>query len=282
MKFKATNYEGQIFGTRQIIRNTCTEEELISHFGSMPKNPSRYRMGKCLICGNEAPILVSGLIKNPPKRCALCSGINNKSKKESKTNTWTLYDDYAVLNILHSKGVTSAYIDLDDYEKVSSRVWRVSKKKNKYYLVSGSKRKGNDIYMHRLIMDSDIPDGYEVDHIDGNSLNNRRDNLRIVTRIQNIQNSKARIDNKIGIRGISKYGNRYIVDFSFNNKRYYFTHWLNLQDAVYCRNFAEKHFDLHMLENNPLAKQYLTGTKEYESKMMSYVESVINNTKVSV
>lgn len=282
MKFKATNYEGQIFGTRQIIRNKCTREEFMNYFGRIPSESEKYRMAKCLNCGKEMPVLVSNLMKNPPKRCALCSGINNRSKVKSDTNTWALYDDCAVLNVKGSHGIISAYIDSDDYELVSSKVWRISKKKNKYYLVTGSKHKGTSEYLHHLLIDSKIPNGYEVDHIDGNSLNNRRKNLRIVSRLKNIQNSKARIDNTIGIRGISKTGSKYIVDFSYHPNRYYFKHWANLQDAVYCRMFAEQHFDLHMLENNPLATQYLTASEEYKNEMRNYVESVINNAKASV
>lgn len=282
MKFKPTNYEGQIFGTRQIIKNKCTRDELLKHFGKIPNESEKYRMAKCLNCGKEMPVLVSNLIKNPPKRCALCSGINNRSKIKSNTNSWTLYEDCAILNITNSHGVVSAYIDSDDFELASSKTWRVSKKKNKYYLVTGSKTKGTSEYMHRLLINSEIPDGYEIDHIDGNSLNNRKSNLRIVPRLKNIQNSKARIDNAIGIRGVSKAGNRYVVDFSYHPNRYYFKHWTNLQDAVYCRMFAEKHFDLHMAENNPLATQYLVASEEYENEMKNYVESVINNAKASV
>jgi hypothetical protein len=40
--------------------------------------------------------------------------------------------------------------------------------------------------MHRIIMNP--ANGFEVDHIDGNGLNNQRSNLRIVTRRQNQQN----------------------------------------------------------------------------------------------
>lgn len=42
-------------------------------------------------------------------------------------------------------------------------------------------------YLHRAIM-GDIPEGYEIDHINRNTLDNRKDNLRIVTRSQNLQN----------------------------------------------------------------------------------------------
>lgn len=49
--------------------------------------------------------------------------------------------------------------------------------------------------LHRLIAArafNTIPEGMFVDHIDGDTLNNRRGNLRIVTKAQNAANAKAR------------------------------------------------------------------------------------------
>ena len=57
-------------------------------------------------------------------------------------------------------------------------------------------------YLHRLIVNA--PSGYEVDHINGDRLDNRRANLRLVTRSQNEQNKHfARSDSRTGIRGVS-------------------------------------------------------------------------------
>ena len=60
--------------------------------------------------------------------------------------------------------------------------------------------------LHRYIAKDahgSIPDGYEVDHIDGDVLNNRRGNLRIVTHQQNIANSAPR-GGKSQYRGVYK------------------------------------------------------------------------------
>src|SRR6476660_298673 len=55
--------------------------------------------------------------------------------------------------------------------------------------------------MHRLIMN--YPDGMIVDHINGDPLDNRRENLRIVTHHQNAMNSARRSDNKTGYKGVA-------------------------------------------------------------------------------
>lgn len=45
---------------------------------------------------------------------------------------------------------------------------------------------GTKVYLHRIICD--LPDGMEVDHINGNGLDNRRSNLRVVSRTENNMN----------------------------------------------------------------------------------------------
>lgn len=73
-----------------------------------------------------------------------------------------------------------ALIDDEDFEVVTSHIWHLSGE----YARSPS---GN--LMHRLIMQP--PDGMFTDHINGDGLDNRRENLRICTPAQNSQNSRA-------------------------------------------------------------------------------------------
>src|SRR3990167_8659481 len=54
--------------------------------------------------------------------------------------------------------------------------------------------------MHRLILQA--PQGFEVDHKNGNGLDNRLENIRLCTRSQNACNSSLRKDNKSGFKGV--------------------------------------------------------------------------------
>ena len=272
---KQIDYTGQVFGSRKIVRNYCNKEdwELIKR--NIPKGYSNYRLSECLICGAKIPVLMKNIISTPPKQCPFCSSYGHRDMDIS-TNIWAVNDDVASCSIKYKNTSVVCYIDTADYERVSSRVWRISKKKNKYYIVSGNIRDNTYVYLHAFIINHDIEDGYEIDHKDGNSLNNRRSNLRVITRLENIQNSNARIDNQIGIRGIVKTRKFYKCDFSFGKTRYYFKDWQTIEQAVYCRKYAEEYFGLEILNRNPLAQKYLVLSDAEANEIKKYVNSVIS------
>lgn len=80
-----------------------------------------------------------------------------------------------------------AIIDAEDAEIVLPYKWCATSDGS--YAVSNF---GNGclVYLHRFLLSA--PPGFEVDHVDGNGLNNRRSNLRLATRGQNRQNSRIR------------------------------------------------------------------------------------------
>ncbi len=68
-----------------------------------------------------------------------------------------------------------------------------------------------------------FPDGVEVDHIDGNPLNNRRSNLRLATRTQNQRNTGPRKDSSTKSKGVFftprvKNGKRWHAEIRVNRK----------------------------------------------------------------
>lgn len=88
-----------------------------------------------------------------------------------------------------------AIIDADDYEKVSQFKWHTVFKRaggkpyaNTSMHISGSSenRKKRNITMHRFIIPT--PSNLQIDHINGDTLDNRKENLRQVTNSQNHMN----------------------------------------------------------------------------------------------
>lgn len=81
-------------------------------------------------------------------------------------------------------GDKTLIIDDDDYQLVSNRHWTLNKSRNTFYLLS--QRPKPVIALHRLLMG--FPEGLQVDHVNGNGLDNRRSNLRLATNKQNCAN----------------------------------------------------------------------------------------------
>lgn len=178
-------------------------------------------------------------------------------KKDS--NQYIQQEEYCILKIQYKDIWYDFIIDTDDIERVQKYHWRTSHKKNKVYAVTGQNKNGQkQIYLHKYILNKEVPDGCEIDHINSNSFDNRKSNLRIVTRLENIQNVNVRKESKTQIRGITYHPNwhSYTVDFYFNKKRFYFPHFETLQEAIWCRKTAEEYFGLQTISRNPIAIEY--------------------------
>ncbi len=89
----------------------------------------------------------------------------------------------------------SALIDDQDYDNFIESSWSVG---NTGY--PRCTRGGIQVFMHDLIMPV-IP-GMMVDHINQNKLDNQRDNLRYVTKSQNMQNRPKQTNNTTGSKGV--------------------------------------------------------------------------------
>jgi hypothetical protein len=97
-----------------------------------------------------------------------------------------------------------AIVDPGDYESLTRHKWRLCKTKGKnvVYAERGVRRAGGKysrVLMHRELVQP--PDGYVIDHVNGDGLDNRRANLRPATVAQNAWNAGKR-NPRSGYKGV--------------------------------------------------------------------------------
>lgn len=114
-------------------------------------------------------------------------------------NIYIKHEDFYELQITRMSGEKIiCYFDIGDYDLIKKYQWHAIKQKNKFYLATSVK--GKDKYLHKILMNEK---NKIVDHIDGNSLNNRRTNLRYCSSQENGRNLKQG-KSKTGIIGVRK------------------------------------------------------------------------------
>jgi hypothetical protein len=119
-------------------------------------------------------------------------------------------------------------------------------KKMNYYKVE---LKHKSFYLHRLIWlyhNKTFPI-LELDHIDGNTTNNRIENLREVNRNQNLQNITVTKKSKSGIKGVYflESSKKWICDIGVNNKTIHLGTYITCQEAIDARKTAEIKYFTH-------------------------------------
>ena len=112
-----------------------------------------------------------------------------------------------------------AIVDKDVYESLNKLRWNCNNKG--YATCYGYSDNGKPvyIYIHRIV--NATPEGMDTDHINGNRLDNRRENLRSVTRSQNSYNRSIYKNNKSGYKGVQLYAatGKYHAAITVNKKR---------------------------------------------------------------
>lgn len=87
-----------------------------------------------------------------------------------------------------------ALVDDDLYEYLNQFKWNMNRdgyvKRGEYSRLPNGKLKRTEVKLHRLVMDT--PKGMVTDHINGDRLDNRRENLRVCTVKQNSWNKRPR------------------------------------------------------------------------------------------
>jgi hypothetical protein len=125
-------------------------------------------------------------------------------------------------------------IDADDAKAVLAHRWHAASCSVSHCYAARSAR-GEDgawrrIYLHRLLMADRLLSGLVVDHINRDTLDNRRANLRVVTQGQNIANGRRRRDGIVP--GVYKSGPGWIAKLRHDGQTTYLGTYQTEAEAI--------------------------------------------------
>lgn len=145
-------------------------------------------------------------------------------------------------------------VDDNQYDYLSKFSWHISPqgyaKKNK----SKSPNGDHGILMHRMVLGAKA--GEQVDHIDGNKLNNQLENLRLCSFSSNQANSKIKSNNTSKYKGVTfdSSRNKWIAQIMINRKHKFLGRFNSPIDAAREYNNAAIHYFGEFANINNLEK----------------------------
>jgi hypothetical protein len=153
-------------------------------------------------------------------------------------NVYEINGETTVIYVKRKNEIYECLINTSDLPKVMDfpNTWHLTSglRTNGFYVVGHTPRPNRKILvLHRLILGA--PKGLVVDHINHNTLDNRKENLRIVTCAQNNQNrSGAQSNSKSGVRGVvwREDMQKWLVRIRKDGKYYYFGTYSDLEEAA--------------------------------------------------
>lgn len=163
-------------------------------------------------CGKEKPIYIQNIIRGLSKSCGC------KSKVETAYNINKKYNDYEIKdNVVHvyieNNRDKIMLCDIEDWENLKDCYWT----EKLGYAVAIKDYEW--LRFHRVAMKIDDPK-VQVDHINGNRLDNRKINLRLCTNQENSMNKYENSNNSSGYKGVyfDKERNKWRGAIQYNRK----------------------------------------------------------------
>ena len=168
---------------------------------------------------------------------------------KTKKNTYDLSGAYG---IGYCKNGNKFYFSLEDYDKIKDYKWNIN---NGGYVFNGK----NKLLIHHLILDYDKNCNLIPDHINRIRYDNRRENLRLITHIENCVNCSMQSNNTSGFIGISwdKRDKKWQANIRVNKKLIKIGRYKDIEEAKIARLKAEfKYFGTEIAPQRHLFKEY--------------------------
>lgn len=168
-----------------------------------------------------------------------------------KYNDYDLSGEFGIGYTTNSNDIF--YFDLEDYDKIKDIAWYCNNKDGRKYMENKSDKSYS---IHRLIMEA--IKGEYVDHKNRNTLDNRKENLRICTNQQNGFNSGIKKNNTSGIIGVCWCSSkkRWIATIKVNYKSIYLKSSKYKEEAIKARLKAEKRYFGEFAPQQHLYEEY--------------------------
>lgn len=155
------------------------------------------------------------------------------------SNPIEVIGDYAVITTFDKNCNPNGTfkISIEDIPFASKYKWcsKYYKKDNLYYLTTIVPNSRKHLYYHRAVLG--FPKGL-VDHINRDTTDNRRCNLRLVDASINTINANRKVGES-GVLGVRKYTYKhktaYVARLHYNKKEYYSKQFDTIEEASYCR-----------------------------------------------
>ena len=136
-----------------------------------------------------------------------------------------------------------ALVDNQDFELLNQWKWYAHKDGNTYYAVRGIRKKDKvfRIFMHRVILGLKYKDGKITDHSNRDGLDNRRENLRVISVAKNAQNHRKYSQNTSGYNGVywSIPNKKWKAQIMVNKRGIYLGYYDDINDAIKARKQGE-------------------------------------------
>lgn len=133
-------------------------------------------------------------------------------------------------------------LDDQDYLWASEYRWMGRPYHSGWRVCREESRTGKTIYLHREI--TKAPTGLEVDHVDGNGLNNTRTNLRVCTHSENGKNRRVNQNSKSGYKGVvwREHAGKWQANITVDKKRIYLGYHDTPEQAAQAYDLASKQY----------------------------------------
>lgn len=184
------------------------------------------------------PVNESNLLRGLSKSC----GCLNRKTLYEKTKKYNVYDMSNDVGIGYTSNTNKIfYFDLEDYDKIKDYCWHED---SGGYVTASTYKDGkrSAVRIHAIIMGRN--DQYHIDHKNHNTLDNRKENLRVATVSQNQMNTGIRINNTSGATGVYKYksAEKWFARIKINQKTIHLGTFNSFEDALNARIKAEEKY----------------------------------------